>query len=198
MRPLLRPITISVIAALAVGLGAARGQDQGGTPQGRPVAKAKQVAASAAQGTAGQPAAEPAGASSVLDEVRRDEEVSATGVGLTYDPAGRRDPFVSPTEAEQLLAAGPCEGEGSECWLIAEIGLVGIMGRRSGGVALVIGPEGYGASLKAGDKLYDGEVLSVDGVSGNVIFRQKVSDPTRIKPYRDVEKKLSTSREGGI
>ena len=84
-----------------------------------------------------------------------------------------------------------------ECWLINEVELVGIMGRRSGGVALVVGPDGYGASLKAGDSLYDGEVRTVNSLNGVVVFRQRVNDPTRIKPYRDIEKKLST-REGGI
>ncbi len=176
---------------------------QGGTPQGRPVAKAKKAAGAAtARPQAAEQAAEqaaPSGPSpAVLDDVRRDEEAVATGMGLSYDPEGRRDPFVSPAEAVEFEQIGQCEGEGSECWLISEIALVGIMGRRGGPVALVIGPDGYGASLRAGDKLYDGEVLRVDSVGGKVVFRQQVSDPTRIKPYRDIEKKLSMTGEGGL
>jgi hypothetical protein len=93
---------------------------------------------------------------------------------------------------------GQCEGEGIACWLISEVDLVGVMARRSGGVALVIGPDGYGASLTAGDELYDGEVLRIDASRGALVFRQRVNDPTRIKPYRDIEKKLSMTREGGV
>jgi hypothetical protein len=173
--------------------------EEKGTPQGRPVAKAKKAAGAAAARpqAAGQIA--PSGPSPVvLDDVRRAEEAVATGRGLSYDPEGRRDPFVSPAEAVEFEQVGQCEGEGSECWLISEIALVGIMGRRGGAVALVVGPDGYGASLRAGNKLYDGEVLRVDSVRGVVAFRQQVSDPTRIKPYRDIEKKLSNTGEGGL
>ena len=179
-------------------------QEAGGPPQGRPVAKAKAAAAAAAAGQ--QPAGEtaPAGeaasssGSTVLEDLRRDEEAVATGRGLSYDPQGRRDPFVSPAEAMAFEQLGQCEGEGSECWLISEIALAGVLGRRGGSVALVIGPDGYGATLRAGDKLYDGEVLTVNHVAGTVVFRQKVNDPTRIKPYRDIEKKLSMTGEGGL
>jgi Tfp pilus assembly protein PilP len=175
------------------------------TPQGRPAAKARQ-AAEAARG-AQQPAAAPAEAApapalsqegQMIEQVIRQEEAAAAGKGLTYDAGDRRDPFISPAEAVKVEEMGECQGEGSECWLISEIALVGVLQRRAGGVALVIGPEGYGASLKAGDKLYDGEVLSVDGATGTVVFRQKVNDPTRIKPYRDIEKKLNVAREGGL
>lgn len=173
--------------------------EQGGTPQGRPVAKAKKAAgAAAARPQAAEQTAPSDSSPAVLDDVRRDEEAVATGRGLSYDPEGRRDPFVSPAEAVEFEQVGQCEGEGSECWLISEIALVGIMGRRGGAVALVIGPDGYGASLRAGNKLYDGEVLRVDSVRGTVVFRQQVSDPTRIKPYRDIEKKLSMTGEGGL
>lgn len=187
----------AVAAAICFSLAApALAQGSAGTPQGRPVAKAKQVAAGA---QAEQPAQEAGGATTqVLDGVKRAEEAAATGRGLTYDPEGRRDPFVSPAEAVKFEEIGQCEGEGSECWLISEVDLVGIMGRHGGSVALVIGPDGYGGNLKAGDKLYDGEVLRVNSLSGTVVFRQKVNDPTRIKPYRDIEKMLSMTREGGV
>ena len=178
--------------------------DTGGTPQGRPAAKAKKAAGamSEAQQSAGEDAAAvaapaPGSSGAILQDVQRSEEAAASGRGLSYDPQGRRDPFISPSEAQEAEFAGDCEGEGVECWLISEVSLVGIMGRRAGGVALVVGPDGYGASLKAGDKLYDGEVLGVSSATGTVVFRQRVNDPTRIKPYRDIEKQLST-REGGV
>ena len=134
----------------------------------------------------------------MIADVHKQEEASASGKGLTYDPGDRRDPFVSPSEAAKEPEGGPCEGKGMECWLITEVQLVGIMARRGGAVALVVGPEGYGSTLHSGDKLYDGEVLSIDPSTGTVVFRQQVNDPTRIKPYRDIEKKLNVTREGGV
>jgi len=201
------PLTAMAVAAL-LALGAAAGgyaqqdQDVNRTPQGRPAAKARQAAdaAKAAQQaqTPAAPAAQPAPSTQVLDEVRRQEEASSTDKGLTYEPGDRRDPFISPAEALKAEDVGQCEGEGMECWLITEINLVGVLQRKGVAVALVIGPEGYGATLRAGDKLYDGEVLSVDASTSTVVFRQKVNDPTRIKPYRDIEKKLNVTREGGV
>ena len=201
------PLTAMAVAAL-LALGAVAGgyaqqdQDVNRTPQGRPAAKARQAAdaAKAAQQaqTPAAPAAQPAPSTQVLDEVRRQEEASSTDKGLTYEPGDRRDPFISPAEALKAEDVGQCEGEGMECWLITEINLVGVLQRKGVAVALVIGPEGYGATLRAGDKLYDGEVLSVDASTSTVVFRQKVNDPTRIKPYRDIEKKLNVSREGGV
>jgi len=70
----------------------------------------------------------------VLEDVHKQEEVSASGKGLTYDPGDRRDPFISPAEANKLEDVGKCEGEGMECWLITEVNLVGVLSRRSGGV----------------------------------------------------------------
>ena len=202
--PLRKFLFAGAFAACMWAMGApAAGQT--GTPQGRGPAKAKQAAGQlkaaqqnanpANQGGAGQAAGSSSG--TLLDTVRREEEASITGLGLSYNPEGRRDPFISPAEAQEAEFAGDCEGEGVECWLISEVELSGILGRRSGGVALVVGPDGYGASLKAGDSLYDGEVRTVNSLSGVVVFRQRVNDPTRIKPYRDIEKKLST-REGGV
>lgn len=200
-------------AALSLMVMAGAGSSIAETPQGRGPAKAKAAAAAldaARQGAAAPAApapgtapvnapAEPAtGTGGVLENVQRQEEAAASGKGLTYDPGDRRDPFISPAEAAKANEVGQCDGEGMECWLIAEVNLVGVLQRRSGGVALVLGPEGYGGSLKPGDKLYDGEVLSVDAATGTVVFRQKVNDPTRIKPYRDIEKKLNVTREGGV
>ena len=41
-----------------------------------------------------------------------------------------------------------------------------------------------------GDGVFDGTVIAVDSRLGNVTFRQKVDDPRRIKPYRDVVMRL--------
>lgn len=132
-----------------------------------------------------------------LEQIKRDEENSSEGNTFTYDPGDRRDPFLSPQDILAAQMSGQvCKGEGMECWLIQDVTIIGVLTRKNGNVALVIGPDGYGTTLHEGDKLYDGEVRKIDPVSGLVVFRQKISDPTRIKPFRDVEKGLNLNKEG--
>lgn len=131
-----------------------------------------------------------------LEQIRREEEMSADGT-FSYRPGNRRDPFLSPHDILQAEITGRvCEGEGMECWLIQDITVIGVLARKSGNVALVIGPDGYGTTLREGDRLYDGEVRRIDSETGHVVFRQKVNDPTRIKPFRDIEKGLDLDKEG--
>ena len=132
-----------------------------------------------------------------LEQIRRDEEASSEGTTFSYDPGDRRDPFLSPQDILQAELSGQvCQGEGMECWLIQDVTVIGVLTRRGGNVALVIGPDGYGATLHEGDRPYDGEVRRIDPETGLVIFRQKINDPTRIKPFRDIEKGLDLKKEG--
>jgi hypothetical protein len=132
-----------------------------------------------------------------LEQIRRDEQASSEGSSFTYDPGDRRDPFLSPQDILQMQMSGQiCQGEGMECWLIQDVTVIGVLHRPGGNVALVIGPDGYGTTLHEGDRLYDGEVRRIDPETGLVVFRQKINDPTRIKPFRDVEKGLSLTKEG--
>jgi len=131
-----------------------------------------------------------------LEQIRREEEMSVEGT-FSYRPGNRRDPFLSPHDILQAEITGRvCEGEGMECWLIQDVTVIGVLSRKTGNVALVIGPDGYGTTLREGDRLYDGEVRRIDSDTGHVVFRQKVNDPTRIKPFRDIEKGLDLDKEG--
>ena len=60
----------------------------------------------------------------------------------------------------------------------------------NGDMALVIGSDNKGYFLRAGDQVYDGTVISVDSNQGLITFRQRIDDPRRIKPFRDVVKRL--------
>lgn len=132
-----------------------------------------------------------------LEQIRLDEQASAEGNSFSYDPGDRRDPFLSPQDVLQSQMAGQiCQGEGMECWLIQDVTIIGVLHRGSGDVALVIGPDGYGTTLHEGDTLYDGDVRSINSETGLVVFRQKINDPSRIKPFRDVEKGLNLMKEG--
>ncbi len=216
--------TFALIAAggmLALAAGAPSASPQSGTMVGKAKAKVKQAQAAAASPEQAAPsqttpqqappaaaggtgatnpiAADPNHLSAVkaLEQIRRDEENSSEGSSFSYEPGDRRDPFMSPHDVLQAqMSTQVCEGEGMECWLIQDVTVIGVLARRNGNVALVIGPDGYGTTLREGDRLYDGEVRHIDPEAGLVVFRQKINDPTRIKPFRDVEKSLNLNKEG--
>lgn len=193
---------------------AASGKAAGGVMSGAAPRPAQAAAATQPQAAPSQP---PAGAAAsgapgitviandpnhisavkALEQIRRDEQTSSEGNTFTYDPGDRRDPFLSPQDIIAAQLSGQvCQGEGMECWLIQDVTVIGVLTRKNGNVALVIGPDGYGTTLHEGDRLYDGEVRRIDPQSGLVVFRQRINDPTRIKPFRDVEKGLNLNKEG--
>lgn len=140
----------------------------------------------------------PAGADSdqaVMDRIERDSESVITGRHFTYDPAGRRDPFEPLVKATPTAATGK-RPKGIAGMLVSEIDLKGIViDSRGYPAALFNGSDNRGYTLRVGDVVYDGRVLSIDPDRGVVVFRQNVDDPRRIKPYRDVIKRLYPSDE---
>ena len=110
---------------------------------------------------------------------------------LRYDRENYRDPFRSLFE-QQPQEQGP-RPPGTPGMLIEEIDLVGILSGPRGTMILIIGPDGMGYSLTEGAPLYDGRVLRINQSQQLVVFRQDVNDPTRIKPYRDIERRLDSA-----
>ena len=124
-----------------------------------------------------------------LDQLRRSEEVLA-GEGYSYDPAGRRDPFVSLLQRQQLKEAPQQRPEGIPGLLIDEIEVKGIFRMQGRTFAQVQSSDKDKSYLiQEGDQLYDGEVVSI--APGEVTFKQVVNDPSVIKPFREVVKKLN-------
>jgi hypothetical protein len=123
----------------------------------------------------------------ILDE---DEEVYA-GRGYGYDPGDRRDPFRSLVQrnAESELAQGP-RPEGIPGLLIGEVDLTGVFVLPEGPVAQVqTSDRDRSYLLRPGDKLYDGDVVSVS--LEEIVFRQILDDPTALTPFREVVKRLN-------
>ncbi len=124
-----------------------------------------------------------------IDEILEGEEEVLSGGGYSYDPAGRRDPFRS------LMTRGPNlpEGErpeGVPGLLIDEIELSGIFDLDGRAFAQVqVGSQDKAFLIQQGDLLYDGEVVRIGG--NEVVFKQKINDPSIIKPFREVVKKLN-------
>ncbi len=125
-----------------------------------------------------------------VESILREQERLLRGQRFSYDPAGRRDPFLSLYEEVRVKRMGP-RPKGIRGMLVTEIDLVGIVEDASGGdVAFFTGSDNKGYFLRVGDQVYDGTIIGVDPRTGAVTFRQQVDDPRLIKPYRDVVKRL--------
>ena len=124
------------------------------------------------------------------DELLADEERMFLGEGYTYDPGGRRDPFKSLLIVRERVAMRGPRPEGIPGLLIAEIDLTGILITSDGPFAQVRSTqEDKSYLLREGDQLYDGDVVSI--TANELTFKQIVDDPTAVKPFREVIKKLT-------
>lgn len=111
----------------------------------------------------------------------------------TYDPSGRRDPFVT------LLSRGiePTTGKrltGLAGLTTAEVMLRGIMQSRNSYVALLSGPDGKTFSARVNDRLLDGVIRSV--TPQGIVVMQEVNDPLSLVKQREVRKGLRTAEDG--
>jgi Tfp pilus assembly protein PilP len=111
----------------------------------------------------------------------------------TYDPAGRRDPFVS------LLSRGiePTTGKkltGLSGLTTGEVMLRGVMQSRNSYVALLSGPDGKTYSAHVNDRLLDGVIRSV--TPQGIVIMQEVNDPLSLVKQREVRKGLRTAEDG--
>lgn len=141
---------------------------------------------------AAQEAPPPAGGgeSAAIDEILEGEEEVLQGTGYTYDPGTRRDPFKSLLAAVDRPSLRGPRPEGIPGLLIDEIDLTGIFQTPRGFVAQVqASNKEKSYLLRDGDQLYDGDVVRI--TRREVVFRQIVNDPTALKPFREVVKKLS-------
>jgi Tfp pilus assembly protein PilP len=135
-------------------------------------------------------AAEPESAAvSPIDQILEADEDVLQGEGYNYDAGSRRDPFKSlliGQERPELKGPRPA---GIPGLLIDELTLSGIFRTARGLVAQVqVSAKEKSYLLRAGDQLYDGDVVRIG--DNEVVFKQIVSDPTALKPFREVVKKL--------
>lgn len=115
--------------------------------------------------------------------------------GYTYDPQGRRDPFVS------LLRRGYDADRGKNLARAAGVGgleagdvtLKGTMQSRAGYVALLEAVDKKTYIVKAGDRLLDGVVKSI--TADAMVILQQVNDPLSYEKQREVRKMLRQTDE---
>jgi Tfp pilus assembly protein PilP len=115
--------------------------------------------------------------------------------GYTYDPAGRRDPFVSlVNRGSDARPATSMRPPGLGGVSVDDAALHGIVRSRAVYVAMVQAPDGKNYTVRAGDRLLDGTVKAV--TEGAVVFTQQVSDPLSLVKQREVRKPLRPTEEG--
>jgi type IV pilus assembly protein PilP len=122
-----------------------------------------------------------------------EQELQPEPGGYSYNPQGRRDPFVSllkPVSADQ---GARTRRPGMEGFLIQEVALKGIVRTPKGYTAMLLGTDGKSYFVNVGQRLFDGVITSIDATT--VTFRQEVSDPLSTVKSRDVRKTLYPSEE---
>lgn len=125
----------------------------------------------------------------VDDLLAADEEVLASPDAYSYDPGARRDPFRSLLQKQVKEEVRQERPEGIPGLLIAELTIDGIFLLEDGPVAQVrSASESTSFLLRPGDELWDGDVVRID--LEEVVFKQNVNDPTVLKPFREVVKRL--------
>jgi Tfp pilus assembly protein PilP len=106
--------------------------------------------------------------------------------GYVYEPAGRRDPFISLIgrgDDPNTAAARPA---GLTGLLIGEVTVKGVLKDRTGFTAMLHAPDNKTYIVRVGDKLLDGTVKSIN--QDVVIFSQDVNDPLSLVKQREVPK----------
>ena len=116
--------------------------------------------------------------------------------GYTYDPQGRRDPFVS------LMRRGSDVGRSSAAGLrpvglagleTSEVTLKGTIASQGSYVGILQGSDNKTYIVKAGDKLLDGTIRTINPDS--MVITQQVTDPLSLEKQREVRKLLRQNTE---
>ena len=113
----------------------------------------------------------------------------ATPDTYSYQPDGRRDPFVSlvgtgsdPHPASSRKTDGPAG------MTVAEISVRGVMQSRGLLVAMIQGPDNKTYIVHQGDKLLDGTIKAI--TPQGLIVIQEVNDPLSLVKQREIRKLL--------
>jgi Tfp pilus assembly protein PilP len=120
---------------------------------------------------------------------------SADSPAYTYDPQGRRDPFVSLNKrgVETAGTRSAPRTAGLSGFEVAEVVLKGTMQSPTGYVALVEAADKKTYIVKAGDKLIDGTVRTI--TADTMVILQQVNDPLSLEKQREVRKMLRQTEE---
>ncbi len=124
------------------------------------------------------------------DLLALDEEVLSDPGTYSYDPGARRDPFRSLLIRNTEDETEEKRPEGPPGLLIDEITVEGVFVLPEGPVAQIqSASQETSYLLRPGDELWDGDVLRI--TLDEVVFKQELNDPTALRPFREVVKRLN-------
>ena len=116
--------------------------------------------------------------------------------GYTYDPQGRRDPFVSLLRrgSDVPRASGSNRPNGLAGLETSEVTLKGTIATQGAYVGILQGSDNKTYIVRAGDKLLDGTIRVINPES--MVIAQQVTDPLSLEKQREVRKVLRQTEEG--
>lgn len=121
--------------------------------------------------------------------LKMDEEVLSDPATYSYDPGSRRDPFRSLQRRRRSSKSAEKRPDGPAGLLIDELAVEGVFVLDGGPVVQVqSASQQTSFLLRVGDQLWDGDVIRIN--LREVVFKQSVNDPTALKPFREVVKRL--------
>jgi Tfp pilus assembly protein PilP len=139
-----------------------------------------QTPAPAGKGAAAAPAAPPSG-----------PPPPTPPADYAYSPESRRDPFVSLVNRGsdgRSSGKSSTRPEGIAGIGVEEVVVRGIIQSRKGWIAMIASPAGRTYTIRAGDRLMDGNVRTINNQA--VVLMQEVNDPLSLEKQREVRKFL--------
>ena len=112
----------------------------------------------------------------------------------TYDPSGRRDPFLSLIGGGLETRPQGKRADGATGLAVSEISVRGIMQSRGALIAMVQGPDNKTYVMHSGDKLVDGTIKTV--TPQGLVIVQEVNDPLSLVKQREIRKLLRSFEDG--
>jgi len=114
--------------------------------------------------------------------------------GYTYNPEGRRDPFVSLLRrgADSRSSAGP-KMSGLAGLGTAEVSLRGVLASEGRYLGILQGVDSKNYIVRVGDRLADGTIRAISRDS--MVILQQVNDPLSLEKQREVRKLLRQTEE---
>ena len=110
----------------------------------------------------------------------------------TYQPEGRRDPFLNLLGTGTTPAVGS-RNEGAAGLTVAEITVRGVLASGGALIAMIQAPDNRTYIVRQGDKLVDGMIRSI--TTTGLVIVQEVNDPLSLVKQREIHK-LLRSQEG--
>ena len=116
--------------------------------------------------------------------------------GFTFDPAGRRDPFVSLMRRGENVQKSPLGSRpgGLSGLETSEVTLKGTVASQGGWVGILLGVDSKTYIVRPGDRLHDGTIRSIS--QDSLVVAQHVNDPLSLEQQREVRKALRQTEEG--